>query len=388
MLNNKAIKALYITAAQGKLSETFIHDNIAMLKTFLDMQVISLRRSSLLTDAHHIGLNKFWYARPTSRILRTILNLFQFDLLLYIQQRKFTKQLKEKTNTTSLILFEYANSAISCLPYITNTDHRRIIVFVHGRDITAFRKSQYDTQLKELLSSGILIITASNHMRRRCILYGASSYHVTVVPLAIRNKFTAGQVKSSFPSIVSLGRLTEKKNPLPILHSIQLLTKMHPDIKYIVIGGGHLEGELKQRTKQLGIQKHVEFLGEIDHNTAMKIMSECWIFVQHSATAPDGDQEGFALSLAEAGLLGLPVVATLHNGIKDHIQHNETGLLYQEHDFEHLTSLINELVSNRDLRMKLAKNRYDFLIQNYNQSKRSNALHLLICRQYESLSHL
>ena len=51
-------------------------------------------------------------------------------------------------------------------------------------------------------------------------------------------------------------------------------------------------------------------------------------------TNRSGDQEGFGLSLAEAAMLELPIVSTLHDGIPEQVEEGQTGYLVREHDFE------------------------------------------------------
>ena len=59
------------------------------------------------------------------------------------------------------------------------------------------------------------------------------------------------------------------------------------------------------------------FLGAQPHNVIQDEMRKARGFVQHSIEAPSGDSEGMPVSIIEAGVSGLPVVATRHAGIPD-----------------------------------------------------------------------
>ena len=76
-------------------------------------------------------------------------------------------------------------------------------------------------------------------------------------------------------------------------------------------------------------------------------------FVQHSLRAPDGDEEGCPVSIMEAQLSGLPVVATLHAGIPDVVIHGKTGLLVHERDCEAMAKAMVLLADDSQLADKL-----------------------------------
>ena len=79
----------------------------------------------------------------------------------------------------------------------------------------------------------------------------------------------------------------------------------------------HLESKLQYYK----LEQNVRFLGVITAEDFRELLSESLAFVQHSVTALNGDMEGTPLTVMEASSTGLPVVATLHAGIPDVIEH-------------------------------------------------------------------
>jgi glycosyltransferase involved in cell wall biosynthesis len=55
-----------------------------------------------------------------------------------------------------------------------------------------------------------------------------------------------------------------------------------------------------------------------------------------SETGRDGNQEGVPNAMLEAMATGLPVFATRHGGIPDAVEHNISGILVEEGDYESL----------------------------------------------------
>ena len=83
------------------------------------------------------------------------------------------------------------------------------------------------------------------------------------------------------------------------------------------------------------------------------MLEESLAFVQHSITAVNGDKEGTPVTVLEASLAGLPVIATQHTGIQDVIIHNETGLLVREHDVSAMSEYMLQLLTDKMLAQKL-----------------------------------
>lgn len=71
--------------------------------------------------------------------------------------------------------------------------------------------------------------------------------------------------------------------------------------------------------------------------------------MQHSLTAPDGDEEGCPVAVIEAQLSGLPVVGTRHAGIPDVVRDAETGFLVEEGDTAAMALAIGRLADDPSL---------------------------------------
>jgi glycosyltransferase involved in cell wall biosynthesis len=84
--------------------------------------------------------------------------------------------------------------------------------------------------------------------------------------------------------------------------------------------------------RQLGLQHSVQFPGVLSPDAVAQEMRRARVFVQHSRTAEDGDEEGCPVSVMEAQLCGLPVVSTRHGGIPDVVVDQQTGRLVEEGD--------------------------------------------------------
>lgn len=92
---------------------------------------------------------------------------------------------------------------------------------------------------------------------------------------------------------------------------ITALTTLSENVRFIVLGTGPLEEELKRKTKKLKLENRVQFLGHVEHEELPKYLKACDIFIRPSRS------EGMGNSFVEAMAAGLPVVATQEGGIAD-----------------------------------------------------------------------
>ena len=201
---------------------------------------------------------------------------------------------------------------------------------VHGYDVTlAFSNKEYKQAFVKTANQSLGVVCSSHHMKRLCILGGVQEekLHVICNALDVDTLSAIQTQKTSSPSFVHLGRLVGKKHPIATLRAFQLVLKVYPDAKMTFIGEGELREELENLIALEGLSNHVHLTGAMPAEEAHQLVAAHWVFCQHSVTHLNGDQEGFANSPAEAALLGLPVVSTLHNGIPEHVQHGKTGYL-------------------------------------------------------------
>jgi glycosyltransferase involved in cell wall biosynthesis len=361
------MKIAYITGSVGHPSTTFVQDLIAGLSTSehqVHVLVGSLAQGYAPPEHANVVPGKF-YDRPWG--VRLGGKLFP-SLHPPAHGRSFrlsasaTGRLTEalKALKPDVVYVEFASNAVMCVDILKSLD-LPYLVHVHGLDVTVpVKHPRYKAELLRAFQNAGGIVAASQHIRRLLVLSGADEERIHVVRLAPKD-FHA-ECKSAIehrhegpPSIVFLGRLTEKKHPIALLEAFRLTHRALPTARLTFIGDGPLRGELETRVKKHGMQSCVRLTGALPREEALPLMAGHQVFAQHNVTSPDGDQEGFAISHAEAALLELPVVSTLHNGIPEQVVEGVTGFLVCEHDYEAMAEKMILLLKSKDLRERLGK---------------------------------
>jgi colanic acid/amylovoran biosynthesis glycosyltransferase len=362
------MRIAYLCSSFYQPSETFIRDLAAALsqgddhvRIFAD-RVTEAGRQLRSLDVHELRFHRR-ASRPAK--LATLASKY-FPLMQRFSQLRLDVEYATPRLHSALQAFApdvvYADYGINGILAARAADQLRcpLVIHFHGYDASqALGDAEYRFNIHQLLEKGARCIVPSHHLRRRLLIEFGAHARVDVVPcfpVADRSLLATGIQKTPWPSIISLGRLTGKKNPLALLEAFRLVKDRIPAARFTIIGEGDLGARSRERAQQLHFGAELEFKGALPHAEAMTLLRSHWIFAQHSVTANNGDQEGLPVSILEAMLLGTPVVTTIHSGITEVIRHGETGLLCQEHDFETMADHLIALLTCASERDRLAMN--------------------------------
>ena len=130
-------------------------------------------------------------------------------------------------------------------------------------------------------------------------------------------------------NIVSCGRLSPIKGLNFAVEAIaKLFEEGYTDINWYIVGGGPIEKEIKEQIANHKMEKHIFMLGM--KNNPYPYMKECDLFIQPSLF------EGYSLSIMEAKILGIPILATyaaagnqIQNGVDGFLCDTNTTSVYE-----------------------------------------------------------
>ena len=151
--------------------------------------------------------------------------------------------------------------------------------------------------------------------------------------------------------LVTIAELHPIKRHHITISAIAELIKTEPTLRLILIGEGQERQEIEQQIIELNLSNHVFLLGNIVE--AARFLKAFDMFVLASKS------ESYGYVLHEAGLAGLPVVATDVGGIPDIITNNQSGLLVPPNNVSAMTKAVKKLIDNSDLAKSLATNLVD-----------------------------
>lgn len=366
-MSAKPLNVGYFTHSNFGPSETFIYDLVKGLNKEQDINLtfINGSRKQIYPDFAVKSIQSGFAEKHQKAALRINKignlkgfngNVWQMKFRKYIAKRQIENN---KIPEIDVAYVDYSTSAVLLQNYFC-LKNIPFIVHVHGYDITSsLNNSSYKKEVMQLLKNASYFIAASEYVKRRLILLGCDFKKIVVIPIGVPfediKPLSWELRKKEPPSIVFLGRLTEKKHPVALLYSFKIVKKFIPDCTLTIIGDGPLRHELELTIKKMGLSKSVKMLGSLTRLESFPILNRHWVYAQHSVTSISGDTEGFGISLAEAALHELPVVSTIHNGITENVIDGRTGYLVAEYDYEAMAERLVELIRDPILAEKMGK---------------------------------
>jgi glycosyltransferase involved in cell wall biosynthesis len=141
------------------------------------------------------------------------------------------------------------------------------------------------------------------------------------------------------PTLAFVGALTDGKRPDRFIDLVADLRSDGHEVRAVLIGDGPRRANLEERARAAG----VEMLGPRSDVAEQLRATDIFVF----PSAPEG--EGMPGVLIEAGLSGLPVVATAVPGVASVLVDGQTGLVVPVDNRAALAAAAARLIENKDL---------------------------------------
>lgn len=159
--------------------------------------------------------------------------------------------------------------------------------------------------------------------------------------------------------LITTSRLVVKNAVGDIIDSLQYLPH---NVKFLVLGTGYQEEELKEKVEKLKLSERVKFLGYVSHKEMPQYLHISDIFIRPSLS------EGFGNSYIEAMAAGIPIIATPVGGIVDFLRDGETGLFCDVSSPKSIAQKVEKLIKDTESRDFIIKNAIKMVKEKYQWS--------------------
>jgi len=159
-----------------------------------------------------------------------------------------------------------------------------------------------------------------------------------------------------------MGSMIHRKGIDILLQALRIVKTTHHNVALILIGGGD-RSTYEGLAEELGVAELVHFLGFLE-NYPYEAFVTADVYVSASRA------ESFGLSIAEAQLMGVPVIATAVGGVPEVIDDGRTGLLVTSEAPAELACAILRLKEDPQLRTDMAANGPEWIRRKFNIRER------------------
>ena len=300
-------------------------------------------------------------------------------------QKKYIQRYKRDLTTFLLkhkIDVVFAEYGITGTMIAEACKNSKIPLVVHFHGFDAYHFKTLDLYLKEyqsIFSVAKAIVVVSEDMKKQIISLGCNPEIIHNIHYGVNNKnFSNTSPEKNPPIFVAVGRFTNKKAPGNTIKAFAQVCKEIKEARLVMIGNGELFDECKELIQNLKIENNIILKGVLSPERIAEELRHARCFVQHSIRSLDGDSEGSPNSILEAAASGLPVVSTLHAGIRESVIHGKTGFLVEEGDIDGMAAYMKTIANNPELAGTMGRKGREHILKNYNLEEQIEKLKSLI----------
>lgn len=251
--------------------------------------------------------------------------------------------------------------------------HGKILTFCHGYDFSELVQARGPAIFERLFTRGDLFVANTDYTRHRVLAIGAPPARTLKLPVGFYPDRFRYRVRYAAPDrpvrFLSIGRLVEKKGHAIALQAFRLLLDTGIAASFAIIGEGPQRPALERLIANLDLGAAVTLLGRRSQEEVAELADGADLFVLASTASSSGDVEGQGLVLQEAQAMGLPVIATTHNGFPEGMIDGETGMLVAEADVDALASGMIELARHPELWAPMGRAGRSFVRERFDQGR-------------------
>ena len=225
----------------------------------------------------------------------------------------------------------------------------------HANDI--FAPKPFEISLGRLIGGARAVVTVSDfgvRFLQEKYPDGAAKAHRVYNGIDLE-RFQRADFSGAPPTIISIGRLIEKKGFQDLIEACRILRERSLDFRCEIIGEGPLERALREQMAAAGLTSCVVLTGPLPQAEVIRRLARSALFVLPCVAETGGGMDNLPTVVMEAMAAGLPVISTALAGVPEMVQENVTGLLVPEHQPTALADALGRLLKDRPLSLSLGE---------------------------------
>ena len=257
-----------------------------------------------------------------------------------------------------IILVDLVSSETFIAPIMKFLFKIPYVITCHGSEIRRYKKNRnyfrdFDEAIKNVvIKNAASVVAVSKEIAMLLVRdWGIPKDRISLIgngydPEIVYNGSTITDKQPV--KLVFAGRLVLEKDLFTLLKAVNNLLNWGNNVVLNIVGDGPYLKKLKSFSVENELP--VNFLGRLEHNKVIEVISESDIFVLSSI------EEGLPIVIIEAMSLGKPVIATAVGGIPEIVSNGVNGYLVPPKSPESLARAIQLLSTDSLSLIRLSKN--------------------------------
>lgn len=238
-----------------------------------------------------------------------------------------------------------------------------VVSIVHGLDIRYASQFYQALWVKRFLPSLDRLIAVGNETIRAGVRHGIPESKFVFIPNGVDTEiFSPKNIpRSRLGELLGIdiegkqvictgGRLVKRKGVAWFIRHV--LPNLPENVLYAVSGDGPDRKNIEAAIVESDMNHRAFLLGRVSDDDRDTLLNTCALFVQPNIPV-EGDMEGFGLVVLEAASVGIPIVVSRLEGLRDAVAEGENGRFAEPENAESFRSVILEILSMPDARAAL-----------------------------------
>ena len=354
-MNKKAMTIIYVTMQWPGASETFCARDVLALQSLGHIvRVVALRpapknadvllASQKTKEIRAASLTASRYVQGMVGIIKHPSVFLKFILWVLKNEKSFSRKLsfliltpcffwasdeiiKDRSDIVHLFWGHYPSGVAQILKWRMGNNCPPITMFLGAYDLNM------DLSLSaKVAKESNAVFTHANANTDRMMKIGLAKSEINVVHRGIDiTGMEELSLSSPVPArdwshMVFVGRLIKDKGAGHAVTAMQEIVKHYPDASLEIIGDGPERGDLQTLTRDLGLNRHVNFRGYLPPSDVYRSLYRSGIFIFPSTSGG----ERLPNAVKEAMYAGVIPVVSKTPGIEELVSHAHDGFILDE----------------------------------------------------------
>lgn len=169
--------------------------------------------------------------------------------------------------------------------------------------------------------------------------------------------------------ILSTARFDAQKDVPTLIHAAHILAQTRSDFQVLLAGDGEDRDAIRARIRDRKLEHLVHLLGW--RSDVPQLLAACDVMVLST------HREGLPYAMLEAMALGKPVIGSDVPGVRECVEHGQTGFLFPCGNAQALAELLTQVLDNAALRQKIGAQAQHAILHRFSPRSMMTALEAL-----------